>query len=36
MPLQRLTHRRAMHIFPWDFEENLIRLREVSGLRGAR
>ena len=32
MPRQRLTHRRAVHVFPEDFAESLERIREASGL----
>ena len=32
MPRPRLTHRRAVHVFPEDFAESLERIREASGL----
>lgn len=32
MPRQRLTHRRAVHVFPEDFAGSLERIREASGL----
>ena len=32
MPRQRLTHRRAVHVFPEDFGESLVRIKEESGL----
>ena len=32
MPRQRLTYRRAVHVFPEDFAESLERIKEASGL----
>ncbi|MYE31873.1 MAG: helix-turn-helix transcriptional regulator [Chloroflexi bacterium] len=32
MPRQRLTHRRAIHVFPEDFAESLEQIKEASGL----
>ena len=32
MPRQRVTHRRAVHLFPEDFAENVERIKEASGL----
>ncbi len=32
MPRQRLTHRRAIHVFPEDFAESLERIKEAAGL----